>query len=219
MNRHKEVNPIQSVRPLRVKILNAAEDLITESGYEHVTLRRIAERVSCSPMSVYHHFAAKEEILVSLAQARFTRMAATLPKAGQDALSGLHQAILRYITFGIAHPKEYELLFLKRHGRNSTERSAKTIRHFQDESGAQGVFSQLLGYVEACLLAGVLQSDSFTTAMVLWAGVHGCISIVVTQHETFSRGLRGFAAATTMTLLRGVTIPGSCDCLVYRRET
>lgn len=50
----------------RDEILDAAAELFTTTGYAATSTRRIAESVGMRQASLYHHFAAKEDILEAL---------------------------------------------------------------------------------------------------------------------------------------------------------
>lgn len=75
-NRRKNLPP----RPER--ILDAAEALFAEHGYDGVTLRQIAKRAGVDVALASYHFGKK----LDLFQAVFTRRAATLNNARRDAL-------------------------------------------------------------------------------------------------------------------------------------
>jgi AcrR family transcriptional regulator len=46
---------------VRRKILEAAHTLFETRGYEHVTMRAVADAIEYSPTTIYHHFASKED--------------------------------------------------------------------------------------------------------------------------------------------------------------
>ena len=52
---------------LRAETLSAARKLIQEEGYQGLTIRKLAERMECSPMALYSYFADKQALLSALA--------------------------------------------------------------------------------------------------------------------------------------------------------
>lgn len=54
--------PEETVR----KILNTAERLFIEKGYEHASLQDILDETGLSKGAIYHHFASKEDIFYSV---------------------------------------------------------------------------------------------------------------------------------------------------------
>jgi AcrR family transcriptional regulator len=68
--------------PRRERILDAAEALFAEHGYDGVTLRRIAREAGVDVALASYHFGKK----LDLFEAVFTRRAALLNEARRDAL-------------------------------------------------------------------------------------------------------------------------------------
>ncbi|MFQ7293181.1 MAG: TetR/AcrR family transcriptional regulator [Monoglobales bacterium] len=54
--------PEQTVK----SILDAAQELFIEHGYEHTSLQDIINKTKLSKGAIYHHFASKEEIFVAM---------------------------------------------------------------------------------------------------------------------------------------------------------
>ena len=52
-------------------ILDAARDLFVTEGYQHVSMRKIAERIEYSPAAIYSYFQSKDDIFFSLAEEGF----------------------------------------------------------------------------------------------------------------------------------------------------
>ncbi len=97
-------------------ILNAAETVFTEMGYDEATTNHIAARASISPGSLYQFFANKEEIVQALT-ARYTAELQqvydevfAIEDASLPLSHWLSQSIDRLVTFHIAHPA-FLLLF------------------------------------------------------------------------------------------------------------
>ncbi|HLI77883.1 MAG TPA: TetR/AcrR family transcriptional regulator [Acidobacteriaceae bacterium] len=190
----------------RSKVLEAAKELIAESGYEELTIRKIAEKIEYSPMSIYGHFENKHDILLALAREGFLRLVKALPKPGSaEPLDLLRKAMLQYIAFGLKNQQEYEVLFLMRRARDGLQsRDASSEANIPNEAGGQTAFRVLLQYVDAGLEAGLLRGQRFEIAKVLWAGAHGCVSLQLTQPGFPFGPSRVFAQAVVDTLLAGV---------------
>ncbi|MFV1991979.1 MAG: TetR/AcrR family transcriptional regulator [Acidimicrobiales bacterium] len=54
----------------RDRIVDAADELIYQQGYEHTSFSNIAEAVQISRGNFYHHFKSKDEILDAVIEAR-----------------------------------------------------------------------------------------------------------------------------------------------------
>ena len=60
---------------LRGRILEAARELFAESGYEAVTMRRVAAKIDYSPTTIYLHFQDKESLVRELCSEDFLSLA------------------------------------------------------------------------------------------------------------------------------------------------
>jgi AcrR family transcriptional regulator len=56
----------REIREREELILSAAQSLINESGYNHLSMERVAERVEYSKGTIYNHFSSKEDLVCSL---------------------------------------------------------------------------------------------------------------------------------------------------------
>ncbi|MBK6541994.1 MAG: TetR/AcrR family transcriptional regulator [Flavobacteriales bacterium] len=54
------------IKPRQLEIMEAAGQLMTESGYAALTTKRLAERMGFSEPALYRHFKNKEEILFTM---------------------------------------------------------------------------------------------------------------------------------------------------------
>ena len=113
---------------------------------------------------------------------------------------------MSYIEFGLAHPGEYELVFSIR--RFTSAWKPKLLRksgEISNRAGGLDAFLSILGCVKAGLKAGVLQGARSTIALVLWAAIHGCVSLLLTQEGMALGSSKTFAPLTVSALLKGVS--------------
>jgi len=119
MDQQKETQPVQR-RPRGVQritsILNAAETVFTEMGYDEATTNHIAARDGISPASLYQFFSNKEEIVQALA-ARYTEelqgvydSVFSIEAASLPLPQWLDQIFDGLVAFHLAHPA-FLLLF------------------------------------------------------------------------------------------------------------
>ena len=86
----------------REQIVDAAASIVGQEGIEALTMRRVADRLSASPMAIYRHVRDKDELLVLL----LDRLAARVPREPlpDDPLARL-VAACRLMRDGLAeHP-------------------------------------------------------------------------------------------------------------------
>lgn len=98
--------PEETVR----KILDTAERLFIEKGYDHTSLQNIIQATGLSKGAIYHHFASKEEIFYYVCDRIGQRNGEILSKLRDDpALTGLEK--LRSIFTTSLHPDRQAKMF------------------------------------------------------------------------------------------------------------
>ena len=78
-------------------ILDAARELFVTDGYQHVSIRKIAERIEYSPAAIYGYFPSKDDIFFALAEEGFRLLfnSASAPAdAGADPVDDLRADVL-----------------------------------------------------------------------------------------------------------------------------
>jgi AcrR family transcriptional regulator len=103
-------------------ILDAARDLFVAEGYQHVSIRKIADRIEYSPAAIYSYFPSKDDIFFALAEEGFHILIssgneASEPaptRAGADGLDGLRRPFWHLYKFSRSHPEYFALMFMDR---------------------------------------------------------------------------------------------------------
>jgi AcrR family transcriptional regulator len=162
----------------RAEILEAAERIFVEHGYEGATIRKIADEVGLSSTALYMHFAEKGEILHEICRNALESLIAStrhLQSEEGPPERKLRRMIEAYVAFGFANPNAYRLLYLTRpvEARAGAESAAQ-------ETGSD-LFAAFEAVVEEAGAAGRLRGDPMATAQALWAGGHGVVSLMITK--------------------------------------
>ena len=97
---------------LKEKILKATEQIISERGVEHLTIRALAEKIEYSPRTVYLYFRDKQEVLEAFVEQRFRftwekmqNIASTVP-----AETVIRIQIEGHLRMALAHPQAYRVI-------------------------------------------------------------------------------------------------------------
>ncbi|MFD7966691.1 TetR/AcrR family transcriptional regulator [Streptomyces zaomyceticus] len=142
----------------RRAILDAAEALLGERGYEAATLKAIGERAGIPVTSVYHYFSHRHQVEAELlrrhAHELDTRIGATLADKRPHTLPGVADAVIDpLLDYFRSHPSCAELWF-----KGSSETVGEHVRAF-DEAQAERVRRLLVarGLVPADLPVLVVQ--------------------------------------------------------------
>lgn len=100
---------------LREALLQAARQLITESGVEGISLRKVAQLAGVSATAPYSHFRDKQALLAEVATQGFCELADAMEhEAGlsgddpQQRVVGLAQG---YVSFATDNPALFQLMF------------------------------------------------------------------------------------------------------------
>lgn len=165
---------------LRKEIMDAAREMFVHDGFERVSMRRIAEKINYSPTTIYLYFNDKADLLHQICERTFRKLAETITAihgSSKDPVEKLRLGLNEYIRFGLAHPGEYELVFI-------APLPVGKDTDFESSSG-RDAFETLRRSVRECADAGVLKSKEIETiSQVLWAGIHGVTSLLI-KHPGF----------------------------------
>lgn len=153
-------------RQTRRAILESAEQLLVEEGYERFSMRKLAARCGYTPPTLYHHFDDKLGLLDAVLERRVEEAVETFRRVRlvPDAVENLRRLYGAFADWAIANPTHYELLTVHRQ-RAEALPAAEEARHM------------LEGPVDVLDRAGRLVTDAETASQAFWALVHGLISL------------------------------------------
>ena len=163
------------------RILDAAREMFVQDGIEAVTMREIAKRIEYTPTAIYHHFRDKQALIEELCLLDFRGLGQAFQKIGriEDPMERLRRIGLAYIDYALEHPSHYRFMFMT--PKPGLPASSLGISDGEPESHAYGV---LLATVAEGIAAGRFRpefTDADELAQVLWAGVHGIVSLHVVK--------------------------------------
>ena len=164
---------------LQTQILDATRAILSERGYEGLTMRAVADRVEYSVAALYKHFADREELVRALCARdfyAFTQVLSSRPGASlqgdADPLDRLRGIARSYAEFAIQHPEQYRVMFM----------SPLPVEHepsmFGDpESDSYTFVAQAVQLAQGAGHFSGLDKDLVT--QTLWATMHGVLSIEI----------------------------------------
>lgn len=166
----RERNPRGQGERLRVDLIDAAVDLIAETGsVDGVSLRAAAKRAGVSPMAVYNHFADRDALLVAAVEHCWDEfqaaIAATLDEPEPSAR--LRAAGDAYVRFALEHPGRYAVMFSGT--RNLPERAVPI---------GMSAFDTLVAMVADILDARHDGRDPAFVAVQVHTWIHGMVSLL-----------------------------------------
>jgi AcrR family transcriptional regulator len=160
-------------------LLREARDLYLEKGLVGFSLREVARRADVSPAAVYRHFDSKEALIGAVCSAGFRNFGSYLMRslAAPTPRERLARATEQYLRFALENHRDYRVMFMG--GAEGFTAAAP--------SSAGGTldptFQFLIDRVEECMRAAVLaRRDPVETSAIIWAHVHGLVSLRISGH-------------------------------------
>ncbi len=81
--------PYAKTARVRQEIIEAAMTVFAESGFGATTMKEIAQRAGITDRGIVHHFGSKEELLLSVLEAREDESELLIPESPVDALGSI----------------------------------------------------------------------------------------------------------------------------------
>ncbi len=160
--------------------MDAARTLFVAEGYESVSMRKIADKIGYSPTTIYLYFKDKSDLVHQICEQTFAQLAQnikSIQELSDNPLEKLRSGLREYVHFGLKHPSQYEIVFIKPLPR-------KAEIEFEATNG-RVAFDTMREVVAECVADNLLKTtDVELISQTLWAGIHGVTSILI-QHEHF----------------------------------
>lgn len=186
----------------RSEILEAAQRIFAEFGYEGATVRKIAEQVGVSSTAIYLHFPDKRAMLMEIAAAAIgpllTEAQAIAADDKLDPLERARRMMLAYLRFGRENASAYEVVFCA---------AQREIADKNDPSWTifAAYHRSFLGVITELAEAGRLRTpDSRVAAQTLWAGCHGLVTLMRSNPQIRWSPYEDLREAMVEGLLRGL---------------
>ena len=162
----------EEIESQRDAVCEAASRLFVRHGYDAVTMRAIAAEMRRSHTAVYRYFESKEQIFHRVRASAFRRFGEFLARASRtesDPRIRLRKLLLAYVEFAVRDSGSYRLMFeLDQGPKDGTPELAAAM---------DWAFSLAREAARAAVEAGVARGDVDTLAHVLWASLHGVVSL------------------------------------------
>lgn len=159
---------------MRKLILDAAQRLFLENGYEKVSIRNIADAIEYSPATIYLYYKDKNELFFALHQMAFNKLIAEFAPIAEidQPMDKLVEMGRLYIRFAFDNPELFDLMFIM-----TAPMDAIACREDIWDDGHRA-FYVLQNVVQSCIDAGALQHpDAERAAFMIWGMVHGLAAL------------------------------------------
>ncbi|WP_394825405.1 TetR/AcrR family transcriptional regulator [Pendulispora albinea] len=180
----------------RAALLRAAIAIAEEDGVGAIGLREAARRAGLTHGAPYRHFESREALVVAVAEDGFrallTMCIDAQTAAGSDPLARFQALGVTYITFALARPGQFRVMF-------GAEAAAQgdSVR-----SAEAAVFSLAVNAIASAQREGLVDDgDPQELAMLAWSSAHG---LAVLIHDGLAQWV-GFDTASPERLARRFT--------------
>ncbi|MFD8434269.1 TetR/AcrR family transcriptional regulator [Streptomyces microflavus] len=193
-------------KPARVRIVDAAHELMLSIGLARTTTKEIAKAAGCSEAALYKYFSGKEELFVTVLAERLPRLGNLLGdlRAGDGSVEGNLTDVARVAalfyeqTFPMAASLYAEPQLKRRH-----EEGVGGL-----EAGPHLPIRQLDAYLRAEQAVGRVRADADTYAaasLLLGACAQRAFAYAALPGGEPPQPLDDFAASLARTLLGGIS--------------
>jgi len=155
---------------LRFALIEAALDILDESGIDAVSIRQVAKRVGVAHSAPANHFKNKRALFTALAAEIFKQLAQKIKLKLSNTPNNLNDSIHLFastiVNFGLAYPNRYKLVWRK----DELNHDDQTLYEIME------VIYKQLGEI---LLTHSQQSDIDVESQViaLWSMIHGYVML------------------------------------------
>jgi AcrR family transcriptional regulator len=160
---------------MRDLILQGAQKLFLENGYEKTSIRAIADAIEYSPATIYLYYKDKNELLLALHVIAFQKMMQEFSVVATlgDPFERLEALGQQYMKFAIENPELYDLMFIMQ-----APMEALACKNAVWEDGLKS-FGFLEMVISDCIAGGYFKADRNVqdTALMVWSFVHGLVTV------------------------------------------
>jgi AcrR family transcriptional regulator len=171
----------------RTEIIQAAEQLYSEGGWDELTMEHVARRARLSRALVYVYFKDKDDLHLAIVERSLERLRQRFQVAADGARLGIDKVEAighAYVAFSQDVPHYFDACS-RFHARQSEDGSADPQSAACSEAG-QRVLRVIAASIEQGFADGSIRSDvgaPMLTSIALWGFSHGIIQLAANKSE------------------------------------
>jgi AcrR family transcriptional regulator len=161
---------------MRLRILETAQQIFIEEGFEKASIRAIADRIEYSPATIYLYFKDKNELFFSVHELGFEKLIEEMTNAIEgitDPVEELRARGFAYMKFAFQNPEMYDLMFIQNAPMESMKDSDIWVCGHK-------CFALLFETIQRCLDTNSIRINNLHIAvMSIWSFMHGLVSLKI----------------------------------------
>lgn len=199
------------VLQFRQRLCDLALKAFAEQGVEGMSLRGLAAAAGCSRTTPYRYFKNKADILAAVRQSEFQRMAdATeeVARSESDPDKRLVALARAYLNFAMERPDAYRVMYSV--NQKDEQRYPELVRQITRTQ------QPMVNAVHEAIEMGSIHGDPINIVHVLWAGLHGIISLYLSDKLHMGRDIEELTEVMIRSLSRSVASTPSAQAAADR---
>ena len=201
------------IASFRNRLCDLALEAFAKHGVDGITLRGLAASAGCSRTTPYRYFKNKAGILAALRQREFARMADTLEAAAvaeSNSNKRLVALATAYLRFALDYPDAYRVMY------EVDQQDSQLYPELLAQIDRSG--QPIKTIITQAVQSGVMHGDPLNIALTQWAGLHGLISLYLSDMLGSERNMDELAEVMVRSLGRAVSTTPSAGPAA-RRQT
>lgn len=163
------------------KIIDAANEILAEEGYENLSIRKIANKIEYSPGIIYHYFKDKAEIITSIVEEGYKNILISVSKVPIDTENPektIERNLRNYIELMLETPQQFRVFFMS----DIEAIQEKVSMMYEGISKERSSIQGLCKLIELGIEKGKFRDmDAELTAQILWTSTHGLLSRLIIE--------------------------------------
>ena len=165
-------NNLEKKDSFKLSVLDAAENIILEEGYQKLSARKISSRIGCAVGSLYNAYENLNDIFLRINQRTLKRLHNQFKEYSRNNSAAPSESLLGlgniYMRFWESEYQLANLLF------NYTQPKEKPLPEWA-QNDVDAVFFTIIEMIEP--VKESLSEEPETIVSVLWAGLHGIANL------------------------------------------
>ncbi len=185
------------IEEFKERVCEVATKLLAREGDDGLSMRRLSREVGCSHAKAYRYFANKEDLLVAVRARAFERYRSFVEErleGVEGTLERVRQLCLMYADYARSHEAEFRMMF--------SFRQPDSLRFPKMKDAVFGAWGVFLGEVQEAVEEGLLVGEPKRIANLLWAGIHGVVTLGVAEKLVMGMKREALVSSMTESLLR-----------------
>jgi AcrR family transcriptional regulator len=161
---------------MRLMILETAQQIFIEEGFEKASIRAIADRIEYSPATIYLYYKDKNELFFAVHELGFEKLILEMTRSIEgvtDPVEELRARGFAYMKFAFQNPEMYDLMFI-------LNAPMENIKESDLWDCGHRCFLLLCDTIERCIESKSIKINNlYIAAMSIWSFMHGLVSLKI----------------------------------------